>query len=88
MREYVHTAHIHVGSTRVHKHLRRPCMPEYGSEPQTLHIYVCVCICYACKRYLSMELSLMKIVEVYLMLYEYFVPLIMFLLVLEFIKYL
>ena len=51
-------------STRVHKCLRRPCMPEYGSEPRTLHIYVCVCIYYACERCLSMELSVMKIVEV------------------------
>ena len=39
-------------------------MPEYSSKPRTLHIYACVCICYACKRCLSMELSVMKIVEV------------------------
>ena len=52
------------GSTRVHKRLRCPCMPEYSSESQTLHIYVCVCICYACERCLSMELSVMKIIEV------------------------
>ena len=52
------------GSTRVHKHSRCPCMPEYGSESQTLHIYACVCICEACERYLSMELSVMKIIGV------------------------
>ena len=39
-------------------------MPEYGSESQTLHIYACVCICEACERCLSMELSAMKIIEV------------------------
>ena len=52
------------GSTRVHKCSRRPCMPEYGSESWTLHLYVCTCICEACERYLSMGLSVMKIVGV------------------------
>ena len=52
------------GSTRVHKHLCRPCMPEYSSESWTLCLYVCICICEACKRYLSMELSVMKIIGV------------------------
>ena len=57
--------HIYMlGSTRVHKHLRHPCMPEYGSESWTLCLYVCICICDACKRYLSMELSVMKIIGV------------------------
>ena len=37
---------------------------EYGSNSQTLCIYVCVCICEACERCLLMELSVMKIVEV------------------------
>ena len=53
-----------LGSTRVHKCSRRPCMPEYGSESWTLHLYVCICICEACERYLSMELSVMKIIGV------------------------
>ena len=52
------------GSIRVHKCSRRPCMPEYGSELRTLHLYVCICICEACKRYLSMQLSVMKIIGV------------------------
>ena len=50
------------GSTRVHKCLCCPCMPEYGSESWTLRLYVCICICEACERYLSMELSVMKII--------------------------
>ena len=59
------TQHIYMsGSTRVHKHLRRPCMPEYGSESWTLCLCVCICICEACERYLSMELSVMKIIGV------------------------
>ena len=59
------TWHIYMlGSTRVHKCLCRPCMPEYGSESWTLRIYACVCICKACERCLSMELSVMKIIEV------------------------
>ena len=53
-----------LGSTRVYKCLCRPCMPEYGFELWTLHIYVCVCICEACERCLSMELSTMKTIEV------------------------
>ena len=53
-----------LGSTRVHKHLHCPCMPECGSESWTLHIYACVCICETCERCLLMELSVMKIVEV------------------------
>ena len=52
------------GSTRVHKRLRHPCMPEYSSESWTLRLYVCICICEACKRYLSMELSVMKIIGI------------------------
>ena len=39
-------------------------MPEYGSEPQTLHIYACICICKACEKYLLMELDVMKVIEV------------------------
>ena len=59
------TWHIYMlGSTRVHKHLRRPCMPEYSSESWTLRIYACVCICKACERCLLMELNVMKIIEV------------------------
>ena len=59
------TWHIYMlWSTRVHKCLCHPCMPEYGSELQTLRIYACVCICEACERCLLMELSVMKIVEV------------------------
>ena len=53
-----------LGSTRVHKRLCRPCMPEYSSESWTLHLYVCICICEACERYLSMELGVMKIIGV------------------------
>ena len=52
------------GSTRVHKRSRRPCMPEYSSESWTLRLNVCICICEAYKRYLSMELSVMKIIGV------------------------
>ena len=57
--------HIYMlGSTRVHKRSRRPCMPEYGSEPRTLHLRVCICICEACERCLSMEYSVMKTVGI------------------------
>ena len=57
--------HIYMlGSIRVHKCLRHPCMPEYGSESCTLNIYVCVCICEACERCLLMKLSVIKIIEV------------------------
>ena len=73
-------------STRVHKHLRRPCMPEYGSESQTLHIYACVCICEACERCLLMELDVMKVIEVDLIIILIFYSFKMFLLVLDFIK--
>ena len=52
------------GSTRVHKHSRCPCMPEYGSKPQTLHIYACICICKACEKCLSIELDVTKVIEV------------------------
>ena len=44
--------------------MHHPCMPEYGSEPRTLHIYACICICKACKKCLSMELDVMKVIEV------------------------
>ena len=53
-----------LGSTRVHKHLHRPCMPEYDSKSRTLHIYACICICEACERCLSMVFDVMKIIEV------------------------
>ena len=53
-----------LGSTRVHKCSRRPCMPEYGSRWQTLHIYAYVCICEECERCLLIVLNVMKIVEV------------------------
>ena len=53
-----------LGSIRVHKRSRRPCMPEYGSKSRTLHIYACVCICEECERCLLIVLSVMKIVEV------------------------
>ena len=52
------------GYTRVHKCLRCPCMPEYGSEPRTLHLCVCICIFEACERCLSMEYSVMKTVGI------------------------
>ena len=52
------------GSIRVHKHSRRPCMPEYGSEPRTPHLCVCICICEACERCLLMEYSVMKTVGI------------------------
>ena len=52
------------GSIRVHKCLRHPCMPEYGSKPQTLHLCVCICICEACESCLSMEYSIMKTVGI------------------------
>ena len=52
------------GSIRVHKRLRCPCMPEYGSKPRTLHLCVCICICEECERCLLIVLSVMKIVEV------------------------
>ena len=35
-----------LGSIRVHKHSRHPCMPEYSSESWTLHLCVCICICF------------------------------------------
>ena len=53
-----------LGSTRVHKCSCCPCMPEYGSKSWTLCLYVCICICEACERYLLMELSVMKIIGV------------------------
>ena len=57
--------HIYrLGSIRVHKHLRCPYMPEYGSESWTLHVYVSICICEACKRCLSMALSVMKVIGI------------------------
>ena len=52
------------GSIRVHKRSCRPCMPEYGSEPRTLHLCVCICICEACEICLSMEYSIMKTVGI------------------------
>ena len=51
-------------SIRVHKRSRRPCMPEYSSEPRTLHLCVCICICEACESCLSMEYSIMKTVGI------------------------
>ena len=38
-------------------------MPEYGSEPQTLHIYASICTDSACEKCLSMELDVMKVIE-------------------------
>ena len=57
--------HIYMlGSIRIHKHLRCPCMPEYGSESRTLCIYVCICICEACERCLSKALGVMKVIGI------------------------
>ena len=39
-------------------------MPEYSSEPRTLCIYACICIYKACEKCLSMELDVMKVIEV------------------------
>ena len=59
------TCHIYMsGSTRVHKHSRHHCMPEYGSESWTLHVYACICICKAFERCLLIALSVMKVIEV------------------------
>ena len=59
------TWHIYMlVSIRVHKHSHCPYMPEYGSEPQTLHLCVCICICEACESCLLMEYSIMKTVGI------------------------
>ena len=50
------------GSTRVHKCSHCPCMPEYGSESQTLCVYACICIWMACEWYWSMVFSEMKLI--------------------------
>ena len=39
-------------------------MSEYSSALQTLHVYVSICICEACKRSLSMELGVMKLIGI------------------------
>ena len=58
------TRHICMsGSTKVHKRLRRPCMPEYGSESRTLCIYACICIYKACEKCFSIELDVMRVIE-------------------------
>ena len=39
-------------------------MPEYGSKSRSPYIYACICICEACKRCLSMALSVMKVIGI------------------------
>ena len=76
------------GSIRVHKHLRCPCMPEYGSELWTLHLCVCICICEACESCLLMEYSIMKTVGIgFDVVWIFYSFLIMFLLVIILLKY-
>ena len=75
-----------LGSIRVHKRSHRPCMPEYGSEPRTLHLCVCICICEEYERCLLIVLSVMKIVEVDFIVPWIFYSLMMFLLVLILLK--
>ena len=53
-----------LGSTRVHKCLCHPYMPEYSSASRALHVYVSICICEACKRCLSMEFGVIKLIGI------------------------
>ena len=59
------TQHIYGSeSIRVHKCSCRPYMPECYYTLRTLHVYVSICICEACKRCLLMGFGMMKLIGI------------------------